>query len=260
MAEDVSQEAFLSIWRSKLRYQADRGSVRTWVLGIVHHRAIDALRRNTVHDKRRASAEGIEERFEARERTDVEAARRDEALTVRSRARGAPRRAVPGDRAGLLRRLLAQPDRRPAGHADRHRQGAHAPRPGQAAQDPARTTGSGSARRTQRTLIAAEVALAVMLLIGGGVLLRSFARLNSVSLGFDRVHTLTAELFLPEAKYGELATTRMFFRDAVARVAQLPGVTAAGGVLLRPLAGPDGFDYPLSLEGTNAERSAVSRS
>ena len=65
VAEDVSQEAFLSIWRSKLRYQPDRGSVRTWVLGIVHHRAIDALRRNTVHDKRRASAEGIEERFEA---------------------------------------------------------------------------------------------------------------------------------------------------------------------------------------------------
>jgi RNA polymerase sigma-70 factor, ECF subfamily len=53
------------------------------VLGIVHHRAIDALRRATVHDKRRASDEGIEERFEARERTDVEAARREEAGTVR---------------------------------------------------------------------------------------------------------------------------------------------------------------------------------
>jgi len=84
VAEDVSQEAFLSIWRSKLRYQPERGSVRTWVLGIVHHRAIDALRRNTVHDKRRASAEGIEERFEAPEKTDVEVARRDEARTVRA--------------------------------------------------------------------------------------------------------------------------------------------------------------------------------
>ena len=90
VAEDVSQEAFLSIWRSKLRYQPDRGSVRTWVLGIVHHRAIDALRRNTVHDKRRASAEGIEERFEARERTDVEVARRDEAQTVRAALEGLP--------------------------------------------------------------------------------------------------------------------------------------------------------------------------
>ena len=46
--------------------------------------AVDALRRNTVHDKRRASAEGIEERFEAREQTDVEVARRDEARTVRA--------------------------------------------------------------------------------------------------------------------------------------------------------------------------------
>jgi RNA polymerase sigma-70 factor (ECF subfamily) len=84
VAEDVSQEAFVSIWRSRLRYQPERGSVRTWVLGIVHHRAIDALRRNTVHDKRRASAEGIEERFEALERTDTEVARREEARTVRA--------------------------------------------------------------------------------------------------------------------------------------------------------------------------------
>jgi RNA polymerase sigma-70 factor, ECF subfamily len=82
-AEDVSQEAFLNIWRSGARYDRSRGSVRTWVLGIVHHRAIDHLRRATVHDKRRASDEGMEERFEARERTDVEVARRDEARTVR---------------------------------------------------------------------------------------------------------------------------------------------------------------------------------
>jgi RNA polymerase sigma-70 factor, ECF subfamily len=82
-AEDVTQEAFLSMWRSGARYDRARGSVRTWVLGIVHHRAIDALRRATVHDRRRAGDEGIEERFEARERTDVEAARREEAGIVR---------------------------------------------------------------------------------------------------------------------------------------------------------------------------------
>jgi RNA polymerase sigma-70 factor, ECF subfamily len=82
-AEDVTQEAFLSMWRSGARFDRARGSVRTWVLGIVHHRAIDALRRATVHDRRRAGDEGIEERFEARERTDVEAARREEAGTVR---------------------------------------------------------------------------------------------------------------------------------------------------------------------------------
>lgn len=83
-AEDVVQEAFLSLWRSGARYDRTRGSVRTWVLGIVHHRAIDALRRSMVHDRRRASDEGIEERLEAGERTDVEAARRQEAAEVRT--------------------------------------------------------------------------------------------------------------------------------------------------------------------------------
>src|SRR3954470_3426851 len=83
-AEDVVQEAFLNLWRSGARYERGRGSVRTWVLGIVHHRAIDALRRATVHSRRQASDEGIEERVAAPERTDIEAARREEAGTVRT--------------------------------------------------------------------------------------------------------------------------------------------------------------------------------
>src|ERR1700736_297062 len=84
MAEDVVQESFLSLWRSGARYDRTRGSVRTWVLGIVHNRAIDSLRRSVNHDRRRASDEGIEERFEAPERTEVEVARRDEGREIRA--------------------------------------------------------------------------------------------------------------------------------------------------------------------------------
>ena len=83
-ADDVVQEAFLSLWKASARYDAKRGSVRTFVLGIVHNRAIDALRRATVHDSRRASDEGLEERFAAPDRTDAEAARRSEAGEVRA--------------------------------------------------------------------------------------------------------------------------------------------------------------------------------
>jgi RNA polymerase sigma-70 factor (ECF subfamily) len=90
VAEDVVQEAFLSIWRSGARYERARGSVRTWVLGIVHHRAIDQLRRSSVHDKRRASDEGLDERLESGERTDVEVARRDEAQAIRSAMESLP--------------------------------------------------------------------------------------------------------------------------------------------------------------------------
>jgi RNA polymerase sigma-70 factor (ECF subfamily) len=97
IAEDIVQEAFLSIWRSKVRYERERGSVRTWVLGIVHHRTIDALRRNLVHERRRASAEGIEERLGSGELTDVEAVRREEAREVR-----AALQALPGEQSRVI--------------------------------------------------------------------------------------------------------------------------------------------------------------
>jgi RNA polymerase sigma-70 factor (ECF subfamily) len=83
-AEEVAQEAFLAIWRSGARYDRTRGSVRTWLLGVVHNRAIDTLRRATVHERRLAGDEHAAESVEAPERTEVEAARREEARSVRT--------------------------------------------------------------------------------------------------------------------------------------------------------------------------------
>ena len=89
-AEDVVQEAFLVVWRSGRAYRPERGSVRTWLLGIVHHRAVDALRRQLVHQRRRALDESAAERRPAAELTDVQAARREEAREVRSALGGLP--------------------------------------------------------------------------------------------------------------------------------------------------------------------------
>jgi len=83
LAEDVVQESMLALWRSGARYDRERGSVRTWILGIVHHRAIDALRRTAVRDRGRVQEEGVQERLAAPDRTDLEVARRQEAREVR---------------------------------------------------------------------------------------------------------------------------------------------------------------------------------
>jgi RNA polymerase sigma-70 factor, ECF subfamily len=82
-AEDVVQEAFLSLWRSGACYEPTRGSVRSWVLAVVHNRAVDALRRGLVREGRDVDDESAVERLAARDSTEGEVARRDEALTVR---------------------------------------------------------------------------------------------------------------------------------------------------------------------------------
>jgi RNA polymerase sigma-70 factor (ECF subfamily) len=82
-AETVLQEAFLSLWRSAERYDGERGSVRTFLFGIVHHRAIDQLRRSAVHDQRRSDDETAAERLEAPERVEGEVLERDTAGRLR---------------------------------------------------------------------------------------------------------------------------------------------------------------------------------
>ena len=83
MAEDIVQEAFLSLWRSGARYDRARGSVRTWVLRVIHNRAIDAFRRAQSSSGRDVHDDGISETLRAREQTDDEVERRSDARLVR---------------------------------------------------------------------------------------------------------------------------------------------------------------------------------
>ena len=83
-AEDIVQEAFLSLWRSGARYDSSRGSVRSWVLGVVHNRAIDMFRRDTVRTGKDVSDDAAVERLSAPESTEREVQRRDDAAGMRS--------------------------------------------------------------------------------------------------------------------------------------------------------------------------------
>src|SRR5436190_18499813 len=84
LAEDVAQEAFLSMWRSKARFDPARGSVRSWSLGIVRNRAIDALRRASGNAPELDPDDDLTLDAQASgELTDAEAIRRDTARHVR---------------------------------------------------------------------------------------------------------------------------------------------------------------------------------
>jgi RNA polymerase sigma-70 factor (ECF subfamily) len=90
-AEDVTQEAFLSIWRSGARFDRTRGSVRAWTLGIVRNRAIDALRRESGGaPKLNFDDEAVLEQRPSGELTDEEAMRREEASELRGALRELP--------------------------------------------------------------------------------------------------------------------------------------------------------------------------
>jgi RNA polymerase sigma-70 factor, ECF subfamily len=83
-AEDIVQESFVSLWRRASRYDRVRGSVRSWVLSVVHNQAIDSFRSENVRAARELRDEGLAERVPAAERTETEVERRDDAEHVRS--------------------------------------------------------------------------------------------------------------------------------------------------------------------------------
>jgi len=85
------------------------------------------------------------------------------------------------------------------------------------------------------SLVVSELALAVLLLVGAGLLIRSFNRLVDVSPGFQTQHLLTMELTLPEKTYPDGAPVQNFYRQLVASVKTVPGIQAAGAVSQMPL-------------------------
>ncbi|HEY9426766.1 MAG TPA: ABC transporter permease [Gemmatimonadaceae bacterium] len=94
--------------------------------------------------------------------------------------------------------------------------------------------GSGNPRRV---LVAAELAIAVVLLIGAGLLVKSFVRFSSVESGFQSNDVLRASITLPSARYSNPALSEAFFRDALARIREIPGVEAATLSDISPLGG-----------------------
>lgn len=90
LAEEVVQEAFLSLWRTGMPYERSRGSVRAWVLGVVRNKAVDTFRRETVRTGRDVHDESAAERMPGRARTDAEVERRDDAQRVRVALEGLP--------------------------------------------------------------------------------------------------------------------------------------------------------------------------
>jgi predicted permease len=96
---------------------------------------------------------------------------------------------------------------------------------------------SRSSARLRSTLVVAELSLALVLLAGAGLMVRSFAALERVPLGFDPEHVLTARVSLPRARYPNDTLTLAFYRGIEQRIAALPGVRAVGAISFLPLSG-----------------------
>src|SRR5688572_12471350 len=86
-------------------------------------------------------------------------------------------------------------------------------------------------------LVVTELALALILLLGAGLLVRSFAQLTAIDLGFDRENVLTARVNLPRSVYRTEPQTTSFYQQLFERLKSLPGVTSSGAITHTPLSG-----------------------
>jgi putative ABC transport system permease protein len=117
-----------------------------------------------------------------------------------------------------------------------------------ALKESSRGSTGGRSGMFRNVFVVAEVSLALVLLIGAGLMIRSFMRLQSVETGFSSQNVLTMRAQLPRKKYPEPRQIVDFFRQAQERIAALPGVQSVGAISYLPLAGGlasrDGFKVP----------------
>ena len=116
------------------------------------------------------------------------------------------------------------------------------------------TRGSSAGRgrvNTRRLLVVSEVALALMLLVGGGLMVRSFAHLRAVDPGFTPDHLLTMTVSLAGSAHSTPEKRIAFFNDLLQRLDSLPGVQSASAINHLPLAG-DVWTVPFTIEGRPA--------
>jgi putative ABC transport system permease protein len=120
-----------------------------------------------------------------------------------------------------------------------------------------RGSAGGSGQRLRRTLITAEVALALVLLTGGGLLLQTFVRLERADLGFNPDRVLTGFVNPPRATYDTMAKHRAFYDQVLEKASALPGVQKAALASVLPLSGDS--DTNFRIDG-RPEPSAQSQS
>ena len=110
------------------------------------------------------------------------------------------------------------------------------------------SSGGVKQNRLRSLLVITEVALALVLLIASGLMIKSFLRLQSVNPGFNPANLITLEMQLPENKYSDKDRQAIFQQQLVQRVAQVPGVQSVGTVDNLPFSGNE-FNVGYSIEG-----------